>query len=74
MSLSKGDARNTACYSAEINGAETSKEAVLPRLRCGGGFGVDVFLGTGKDIVETVLPLVQIIVVDGTVIGSLGRH
>lgn len=74
MRLSKGHARNATCYSTKINRAETSKETVLPGLRCRGGLGVDVLLGTGEDIVETVLPLVQVIVVDGTAIGSLGRH
>lgn len=74
MCLSKGHTRNAARYSAEIDRAETSKEAVLPGLGCGGGLGVDVLLGTGEDIVETVLPLIQVIVVDGTVIGSLSRH
>ena len=74
MCLSKGHARNAACDSTEIDRAETSKEAVLPGLGCRGGLGVNVLLGTGEDIVETVLPLVQVIVVDGTVIGSLGRH
>ena len=74
MRLSKSHARNAACYSTEINRAETSKEAVLPGLRCGGGLGVGVLFWAGEDIVETVLPLVEIIVVDGTVIGSLCRH
>jgi len=74
MCLSKCHAGDTACYSTEIDRAETAKEAVLPGLRCRGGLGVDVLFGTGEDIVETVFPFIEIIVVNGTVVWSWSSH
>jgi hypothetical protein len=72
MGLAKGHAGNATCNSAEANRAEAAKEAVLPRLRRLGGLGVDVLAGTGQDIVETILPLVEVVMVDGTVVVGIG--
>lgn len=47
MGLAKGHTRNATCNGAEADRAEAAKEAVLPRLRCLGGLGVDVLAGTG---------------------------
>lgn len=78
MRLAEGHARHAACYSAKADGAETAEEAVIPRLRCLRRLGFDVFAGTSKDIIETVFPFVDVVVVNGTVVlgicGSRGRH
>lgn len=77
MSLAKGYARNAAGDSAKVDGAKASKEAVLPRLGRLGRLGVDMLAGTGEDIIEAVLPLVQVVVVNGTIVMgvlSWGRH
>lgn len=68
MCLAKGHAGNTACNGAETDRAETAEETVLPRLGCLRRLGVDMFAGTGEDIVETTLPLFEIVMVDGTVV------
>lgn len=47
MGLAEGHAGNTACNGAEADRAEAAKEAVLPRLRCLWGLGVDVLAGMG---------------------------
>jgi hypothetical protein len=68
MSLAEGDARKAPGDQASVDGAAAAEEGVVPRLRSLRGLGVDVLAGTGDDIVDTVLPLVEVIVVDGTVV------
>lgn len=78
MGLAKGHARDAAGDRAKADRAEAAEEAVLPRLRRLGRLGVDMLAGTGEDIIESVLPLVKVVVVDGTVVVSVrlswGRH
>lgn len=78
MCLAKGHARNAAGDGAKAYGAKATEEAVLPRLRRLGRLGVDMLAGTGEDIIEAVLPLVQVVMVNRTVVMSVclswGRH
>lgn len=68
MSLAKGDTRNTAGDQAGIDGGEAAKEGVVPGLGRLGRLGVDMLARTGEDVVEAVLPLVEVVVVNGTVV------
>lgn len=78
MGLAKGHARDAAGDGAQADGAEAAEEAVLPRLRRLGRLGVDMLARTGEDIIEAILPFVEVVMVDGTVVMcvclSWGRH
>lgn len=77
MGLAKRHARDAASYSAKVNRAEAAEEAIMPRLgSLGMRLGVDVFTRTGENVIETVLPLVEVVVVNRTIIVGVGltRH
>jgi hypothetical protein len=78
MCLAKGHARNAAGDGTKTDGAEAAEEAVLPRLGRLWRLGVDMLARTGEDVVEAVLPLVQVVMVNRTVVVSVclswGRH
>ena len=68
MSLAKGDAGEAPGDQAGVDGAAAAEEGVVPGLRSLRRLGVDMLAGTGEDVVDAVLPLVEVIVVDGTVV------
>lgn len=68
MGLAEGNARNAACDQAGIDRVEALKETGVPRLGLGRRLLVDVLARAGQDIVETVLPVLEVVVVDGTVV------
>lgn len=78
MGLAKGHTRDAAGDRAEADGAEAAKEAVLPRLRRLGRLGVDMLARTREDIIEAILPFVEVVMVDWAVVVSVclswGRH
>jgi hypothetical protein len=74
MGLAKGDTGNTAGDQAGVDGGEAAKEGVVPGLGRLGRLGVDMLAGAGEDVVEAILPLVEVVVVNGTVVvGVLSR-
>lgn len=68
MSLAEGNARNATGDQAGIDGVEALKETGVPRLGLGRRLLVDVLARAGQDIVESVLPVLEVVVVDGTVV------
>lgn len=64
MGLAKGDAGQAVGDQAQVDGAEAAAEGLAPGLRALGRALVDVVGGAGQDIVETVLPLGDVLVVD----------
>lgn len=77
MGLAEGDTRDTAGDGTGVDGVEAAEEGRGPRLSVGGRLGVDMLAGAGKDIVEAVLPVLHVVVVNGTVVvgvGSRGSH
>lgn len=71
MCLAEGDARNAACDQAGIDRSEAREERIVPALSIRPGLGIDVLAGPGEDIIEAVLPVIDIFVVDGTTLGRL---
>jgi hypothetical protein len=72
VGLAEGNARNAASDQAGVDRAEALEEAGVPRLGLGRRLLVDVLAGAGQDIVESVLPVLEVVVVDGTVVVLLG--
>lgn len=72
MRLAKGDAGQAPCHQAGVDGVEAAKEGRAPGLGALGRLGVDVLAGFSQDLVEAVLPVLDIAVVDGAV-ARLGR-
>lgn len=64
MSLAEGDAREAVGDQAQVDGAAAAEESLAPGLRAIGRALVDVLRRAGQDIVETVLPLGDVLVVD----------
>lgn len=73
--LSERNARKTPRRKAEINGTEAPKQVRIPRLRIVGRFGVEDFAGLREDVVGAADPLLDLVVVDGSLLGwLLGGH
>lgn len=68
MGFTKGHARNTASDSAKVDRVEAAEKAVLPRSRGLGRLRVDVLTRASENVIETVLPFVEVVVVDRTVV------
>jgi hypothetical protein len=76
MRLAKGHARQAAGNEAGVDRVEAVEETGEPGLRALGRLGVDDLGGLGEEVVEAVLPVLDVTVVDGAGIrgaGSGGR-
>jgi hypothetical protein len=52
-------------HATEVDRGQAAEKGLVPRLRGRGGFGLDDLAGLGKDLVEAVLPVVDVVVGDG---------
>lgn len=68
MRLAKGDARKAVGNEAGINGVEAVEEAGVPALRGLRRLGVDDLTRARQDVVEAVLPVVEVLLIDGAVV------
>ena len=68
MRLTEGNARNAAGDQASIDRVEALEETRVPRLGLRRGLGVDVLAGARQDIVESVLPVLEVVVVNRTIV------
>jgi len=66
VGFTKGDAWAAVGYQAGINGAAAAKEAVAPRLSTLWTLGVDSLSSIAQDLIEAVLPVIDIIIIDRT--------
>lgn len=76
MRLAKGNTGQAAGNETRVNRVEAVEETGEPRLRALRRLGVDDLGGLGKEVVEAVLPVLDIVVVDGAGLrgaGSGGR-
>lgn len=73
VSLAKGDAWQAVCYEAQVDGAAAAKQGVVPCLGGRGRGTLYVLRGLGEHGVEALLPVLDIVVVDGAGGGWLGR-
>jgi hypothetical protein len=71
VSLAEGNARNAASDQACVDWGEAREEGWEPALSSLVGARVDVLARSGENIVEAVLPVIDILVIDGTALGSL---
>jgi len=80
VNLAKGDTWAAVGDQAGVNGVAASKEARGPVCGINTALGVDNLAGIAQDVVEAVLPLIDILVVDWALLGwssweiSLWRH
>jgi len=70
VGLAKGDAWAAVGHHAEVNGAAASKDGIPKVLGLGAGFAVDDLAGIAENVVEPVLPVLDIVVVDGASLGG----
>lgn len=71
--LAKGDARQAVRDEAQVDGAAAAEQGVVPWLGGRGRGTLDVLRGLGEHGVEALLPVLDIVVVDGAGGGWLGR-
>lgn len=71
VSLAECDARDTASDEAKVNGVEALEEVRGPADSAGRRSRVDVLARSRQHIVESILPVMHIIVVDRA---AFGRH
>lgn len=69
--LTEGNARNAASDQASIDRGEAGPEGREPALGVIAGARLDVLTGPGKNFVETVLPVIDVLVVDGAAMAGL---
>jgi len=72
MRLSEGNARQAAGNEAGINRVEAVEETGEPGLRALRRLGVDDLGGLGEEVVEAVLPVLDVTVVDGAGLRGAG--
>lgn len=70
--LTEGDAGQAPAHQALVDGVEAAEQVRVPRTRGLGRLGVDNIGGLGQDDVETRLPVLDVLVVDGATSGGLG--
>ena len=73
VSLAEGDTGDEARDQAGLKGVEAVEETAGPGGRALVRLGVDVLARLGEDGVETVLPVIHISLVNGTLRGATGR-
>ena len=75
MRLPKRDTGKTPRCKAQVDGAEAPKQARVPRLRIGGRPRVENLAGLREDVVGAADPLLDLVVIDGSLLGGLlGGH
>lgn len=65
MGLAEGDAGHAAGDEAQVDGVEAAEEGVGPSLGGLGRAGLDDLGGLLEDLVELLLPLLDVALVDG---------
>lgn len=65
MRLAKGDAWQAVRDEAQVDGAAAAEERVVPRLGRRGRGALDVVPGLGEYRVQALLPVLDVVVVDG---------
>ena len=71
--LAKGDAWQEVCDQAKVDRAAAAEQRVVPCLGGRGRSTLDVLRGLGEHRVEALLPVLDVMVVDGTGGGLLWR-
>lgn len=75
MRLPKRDARKAPRRKAQVDGGKAPKQARVPRLRVSGRSGVEHLARLREDVVGAADPLLDLVVVDGSLLGGLlGGH
>ena len=75
VGLAKGDARKAVGQEAEVDGVEAVEETSSPWLGAGRRLGVDVLARLAQDLVHSLLPVLDILVIDRAVVVALrSRH
>lgn len=74
MGFSKCHAGKAVCHAAQVDRGEAAEEGFMPWLGGRGRLGVDDLARLGEDHVEAVLPLGDVVVVDGAGGWGWGRH
>jgi len=73
VSLAECDTRDTASDEAKVNGVEAVEQMRGPANSTGRGSRVDVIARSRQDIVESILPVIHIIIVDRSTLGRSRR-
>jgi len=69
VGLAEGDAWAAVRHQAEVDGAAASENLVMEVLGVGWGLGVDHLAGVAENMVEPVLPVLDIMVIDWAGLG-----
>lgn len=64
--LAKGNAGNAAANEASVDWRAAAAKASIPVPRPGRGLGLNMLAGPQEYVIESVLPLVQVVLVNGS--------